>query len=100
VDLLRIYGSGDTDVLAPTPVRQDMPRFQRGAGWNTGGKGVIEVLINERGRVDNAVVRQGIHPMFDQMMIDAARRWTYEPARKNGTPVKYRKLIQVTLERN
>jgi hypothetical protein len=100
MDPQRVYSSLDTDVVPPTPIRQDMPRFQRGAGWNTGGKGVIEVLINERGRVDNVLVRQGINAMFDQMLADSAKRWTYEPASRNGTPVKYRKLIQVTLERS
>jgi TonB family protein len=100
VDTQRVYSAGDGDVLAPAPVRQEMPRLLRGAGWISGGKAVLEVLINERGRVDTVIVRQGLNPMFDQTMIDAARRWTYEPARKSGTPVKYRKLVQVTLDRN
>jgi TonB family protein len=101
VDPLRIYAASDADVVPPSPVRQEMPRFQRTAGWtNATGRGVLEVLINERGRVENAVVRQGINPIFDQQMIDAAKRWTYEAATKNGTPVKYRKLIQVTLQPN
>jgi TonB family protein len=100
VDPQRVYSSADTDVAPPTAVRQEMPRFQRTVGWPAGAKGIIEVLINERGRVDNVTVRQGINAMFDQMLIDAAKRWTYEPARRNGAPVKYRKIIQVTLDRS
>ena len=37
--------------------------------------------------------------MYDTLLVNAAREWKYRPATMNGTPVRFRKLIQVTLPR-
>jgi len=32
------------------------------------------------------------------MLLSAATNWRYTPALRDGTPVKYRKLIQITFQ--
>jgi len=61
-------------------------------------RGVIEVTIGESGAVESVVMRQPTSTVFDDMLLAEARKWQYRPAKKDGAPVKYRKLIQFTLE--
>jgi hypothetical protein len=37
--------------------------------------------------------------VYDTLLMAAAREWRYQPAMHEGRPVKYRKLIQVTLNK-
>ena len=38
-----------------------------------------------------------LHPIFDSQLLSAARDWRYQPATLNGRPVKFRKMIQITV---
>ena len=40
-----------------------------------------------------ATIRQSMHPMFDTLLVDAARRWKYRPAMKDGVPVRFTKTL-------
>ena len=51
-------------------------------------RGAIEVDIDERGLVVGAEIAEPIHPLYDGLLLRAARDWQYEPARRNGQPVK------------
>jgi len=52
-------------------------------------------VISEDGRVEEAVIRQSINPAYDQLLLEAARRWKYRPALRAGVPVRYTKTILV-----
>ncbi|RPJ76855.1 MAG: TonB family protein [Acidobacteria bacterium] len=95
------YTADDTDVTAPAVVSQKMPRWEGPAAQAMKGmkrRGVIEVTIGESGAVESVVMRQPTSTVFDDMLLAEARKWQYRPAKKDGAPVKYRKLIQFTLE--
>ena len=94
--LRSIYGSGDTGVSPPVIMRQTLPPFPREAVSRRDG--VLEVVINEAGDVESAVMRSPINPRYDQIVIGAARTWKYAPATVGGTPVKFRKLISIALK--
>lgn len=96
----KIYSMVDPLVTAPTVIRQDMPRLNVGAGPQTSDKGVIEVIIDEQGRVSGVTIRQRVQPRFDAELMAAARDWRYQPAMMAGIPVKYRKMIQINVSRN
>jgi hypothetical protein len=42
-------------------------------------------------------MRESIQPMYDAEILSKGREWHYQPATLNGTPVKYRKLIQLNV---
>jgi TonB family protein len=63
-------------------------------------RGIIEVVIDEQGRVTFAAVRASVHPVFDTELLSAARDWRYQPATFAGKPVKYRKMIQINISRD
>ena len=95
----RIYTAEDDDVIAPEIIRQDVPQVPNAIMGMIRDRGVIDVVIDEQGRVISMAMRARIHPMYDGALIHAARDWKYKPAMLNGQPVQYRKLIQISVRR-
>lgn len=90
-----VYSAEDADVVAPVSVRQVIPPFPLPS---MGAKrGLVEVVINEKGSVENVTVRASLGERYDRTLLDAARQWKYQPATRGGLPVKYRKTVQVTV---
>jgi hypothetical protein len=55
-------------------------------------------VIDERGEVESAVMRLPVDPSYDRTAVNAAKSWRYTPATLSGVPVKFRKVIQISLE--
>lgn len=91
----RVYSAQDTDVVPPITVRQSVPAYPGRVLQS--GAAVIEVVIDESGGVESAVMEAGLNPMYDRLALTAAKAWQYQPASRNGKPVKYRKRIQISL---
>ncbi len=98
-DPRRIYTSEDKNVVAPVPIRQEMPRMPEQVSMQARDRGVVELVIDEQGRVSSIAMRQSVHPIYDNMIISAAREWRYQPATFAGTPVKFRKMIQINISK-
>jgi TonB family protein len=63
------------------------------------GTVVMNVLVNERGTVDQVVLVSGVSGAdVTEAAIRAAESWTYRPATKNGVPVKVWKSEQVVFK--
>jgi TonB family protein len=99
LDPLHVYGMQDKDVTAPVIIRQDMPRLAPPMIQQASDRGVVEIVINEQGKVEAVTIRRSVHPMYDSQLLQAARDWRYQPAMLNGAPVKYRKMIQINVSR-
>jgi hypothetical protein len=93
------FGSEDRDVVPPAVLRQDIPGWLPAFGPLPSGPryGVLEVMVGVNGRVERATLTRAAHPRYDQLLLTAARNWKYHPATRDGNPVRYRKVIQVTL---
>jgi len=91
-----IYHSGDTGVIPPVVVRQVLPPFQR--EMFPARDGVLEFVINEAGQVEAAAMRLSVNPRYDNQVLAAVRGWKYQPATVGGTPVKFRKIINISLK--
>jgi TonB family protein len=96
----RIYTMLDAQVTMPRIIRQDMPNLAQSMKSQSRDRGIVEVVIDEQGRVSFVAVRSSIHPMYDTQLLAAARDWRYQPATFAGQPVKYRKMIQINVSRN
>jgi len=93
----RIYGAADGNVVPPATLRQWLPSFPGRVPPTTGG-GALEVVIDESGTVETAVMRTPVSGAYDSMAIAATRSWRYKPAMVNGVPVKFRKIIQINFK--
>jgi protein TonB len=96
----RIYTAADADVVPPVTVSQEVPRLNPMMKQQARARGVVEVVIDEQGRVSAIAVRESIQPMYDAELLTKGREWRYQPATLNGKPVKYRKMIQLNLNHN
>jgi len=61
--------------------------------------GILQITIDETGRVKDPVVSVGLNPLYDRLLLEATRTWRYRPATKAGVPVKYRKAILLSVPR-
>jgi tetratricopeptide (TPR) repeat protein len=96
----RIYNDDDSSVKAPIELSRQMPVWTPPAGF-TGQefRGVLELVIDESGRVTSAVSLGAVMPNYDDALRAAARQWKYRPAMlRDGTPVRYRLLVGYLLK--
>jgi TonB family protein len=92
----RIYGPGDPNVQPPVTVNQALPLYPTRPV--PPGKGTLELVINESGAVESALMRGSVNSLYDMLALSATRTWRYKPATLNGVPVKFRKNITITLK--
>lgn len=85
------------DMQAPVAISQPMPQWKPGATTVGTYHGAIKVLIGADGRVTQASMSKASHPVYDQLLIDAARNWLYKPALRNGQPVPAEKIVDFYL---
>jgi hypothetical protein len=95
---LQIYDFSATDVVPPVVIHQQMPSIPPGLAnllSTIHRSGVLDVTIDQQGNVEQAVMREGVHPIFDTLVLDAARSWKYSPAMKAGVAVRYIRTIAI-----
>jgi TonB family protein len=92
----RPYSVEDEGVSPPVALDQRMPAVSadmRRVIAAFRANGVLDVTIDETGRVVDATIRQSLSPPYDAMVVRTARGWKYRPAMKDGVPVPYVKTI-------
>jgi TonB family protein len=96
-----VYTEGDPGVTAPVAIMQNIPPWPQNIPKAPvrGRRAVLDITINQAGNVESVVVRESIVDWYDQALIEEAKGWSYKPASKAGAPVRYRKLMQVVVEK-
>ena len=56
---------------------------------------VVAAVIGTDGKVENIRVLKSVDPSLDQSAMDAVRQWTFEPALKDGKPVKVETHVEI-----
>ena len=92
----RVYSMMDANVVPPLAIAQELPKYPGDVLVPRTGQ--IELVINEAGVVEVAMIKQSVTAKYDELALAAARQWRYRPATINGMPVKYRKIISVTVK--
>lgn len=95
----RIYVAEDEGISPPVVVKQELPSVPKSVLAAARPRGLLEVVIDEQGRVVSMTIRASIHPTYDRQVLGVASDWKYQPATMKGEPVKFRKLIQIALKR-
>jgi TonB family protein len=79
-------------ITAPTAVYQPQPRLPPtllDLVRRLNRPAAIDVVINERGTVDEVIVTQSINAAYDALIVATARTWRYKPALKDGVPIRF-----------
>jgi TonB family protein len=92
-----IYTADEPGIVPPVTIRQEVPSVPASIARMIKAQGMVDLIIDEKGRLLSIVLRSSLHPVYDKMLVDAARNWKYKPATLNGVPVQFRKLIAVSL---
>jgi len=94
--------SSQANVTAPIVLRQDLPQVPQSLlpMFKSGvTAGQLDVLIDELGNVEDATIRQSMQPVYDAIVLRAAKMWRYRPARNGTTPIKYVKTVAVVVQK-
>lgn len=92
----RIYTGGESGIVPPSVINQTLPPFPGLVVIPRNGR--LEVVIDESGTVESAVMTGSVNSNYDQMVLSAAKAWRYKPATMNGVPVKFRKTVQINIK--
>ncbi|HUE87094.1 MAG TPA: TonB family protein [Vicinamibacterales bacterium] len=92
----RIHTGEEAGLRLPVTIAQELPRYP-GIVPPGGIKGVVEVVIDEKGSVESAEMVVPVSSSYDKMVLTAVSRWQFQPARLNGAGVKFRKRIQINI---
>lgn len=94
-----IYSAADRDVMAPLDIDRPLPPWtpRTESMRRSSFKGTLSIVIDEHGAVESASLPEPVTPFYDSELLVATKRWRFRPATKNGTPVKYREAIGITL---
>jgi TonB family protein len=91
-----VYTILDEGISPPVTIDQrvpGMPPEMKTIARSLKKTGVLDIVIDESGRVVDATMRQSLYSAFDALVIRSAGRWKYEPATKDGVPVRFTKTI-------
>jgi periplasmic protein TonB len=85
------------DMVRPVLVSKVEPVYPQAARVaRMQGRVVVEAVIGLDGRVESAVVLSSSNGLFDEAALAAVRKWTYTPAKMNGSPVRVYFTVQVS----
>ena len=60
--------------------------------------GTLELLIDETGHVETALLSDPVWPSYDALLMQAAKKWRYSPALKDGNPVKFKRILVLNID--
>jgi hypothetical protein len=90
-ELNRVYTDEDATVVKPDVISRAMPQWVAPTVADTGQEfsGVLEVIVDKDGKVESAVMRETVHPLYDSVLMRATKGWRFKPATRDGAPVRY-----------
>ena len=94
----RSISLADKDVTPPVVLTQAIPRWSLATNAVTRALGTLELLIDETGVVETATMAEPVWPPYDIELIRATQKWRYEPALKDGTPVKFKRFLVINVD--
>lgn len=95
-----VYADGDPGVSPLVEIERRMPAWSPPPALaRFEYRGVLEVVVDERGLVESAVMRRPVHAAYDPALLNAVKNWRFQPATRNGAPVKVRKSFEIVLSK-
>jgi TonB family protein len=83
-------------ITGPIAIRQALPAWPPSMPLgNREFTGTVRVMIAADGTVESAEILSSVHPIYDPVLLKAAKGWLYEPARRNGVALPSEKSVTV-----
>lgn len=107
VDLSSLVGKGPGGLAGlddldskPRALSQPSPVMSAKVRAAAPGSAKIKFVVDERGRVSQAKVARSSNPVFEGPALQAVRKWRFEPATRQGKPVKFPYSVTVTFPKS
>jgi hypothetical protein len=92
IDDATVYTAANSDVRPPILVRPALPTAPPDEG-----AGMLDILVDERGLVEQVLLISPLNRYQERMIVAAAKAWKFKPAYRDGVPVRYRTWVRITL---
>jgi hypothetical protein len=92
-----IYSPEDADVVPPALLAPQLPLPLVTVEDGTPIVNQMEVVVAADGTVERVRLVAGPRRMPDMMLLSGAKTWRFEPASKDGVPVRYRTILSWTV---
>lgn len=94
--------AANSPIVPPVVICQNLPALPRSIMHELGGirrelTGLLDIVVSEHGDVESVQMVRRIHPQYDLLLLEAAKRWKYQPATRHGKPVQYVKRLAVNV---
>jgi hypothetical protein len=94
-----LYTLLDRDVAPPVAVFQQIPAWRLASNLPARPlRGRLEMVIDENGAVESVRLEEPIWPAYDSLLVRSARTWRYQPAVKDGKPVRFRRILDINID--
>jgi len=90
-----IYSAASPDVVPPVAVRSRQPSSPP-RGVREEDLPEVEVVVSPAGQVESVKLLTTDAGVLPSMMLSAIKNWHFEPATRNGLPVRYRMRMRLT----
>jgi TonB family protein len=67
------------------------------AGLAADEVGILELMVTETGRVAHVRLLSTSNRYQERMLVSAAKSWRFQPATKDGRPVRFRTRVRITI---
>ena len=91
-----IFDSSDVNVTPPVTLRIRLPSLGEDG---LAQAGVVETIVSASGEVEKVKLVSPPQSVHEAMILSAIKTWRFQPALKDGQPVRYRHLIPISLPR-
>jgi TonB family protein len=85
-----IYTAADLDVVPPILLSRDLSSWRQSRQPYVD---LVEVMVSQDGDVERIRLVSEPRRMIDMMALSAAKMWRFDPALKDGEPVRYRLVL-------
>jgi TonB family protein len=94
----QIYRIGP-GITAPKLQKKVEPDYtQEARAARKEGTVVLTMIISRQGRAENIRVVKSLEPGLDKRAVEAAQQWSFEPATRNGKPVRVEATVEVNFK--
>jgi hypothetical protein len=93
-DALTTYGPGSDGIVPPISIDPQLPR-ELPPDLDQGQLGRIELVVAQDGSVESVKLLGPPRNVKDALFLSVAKAWLFQPATRNGVPVRYRKTIWI-----
>ena len=93
----KIYKIGEDGVQSPNVTKKVEPTTPPSS--TATGTTILTLEISPKGKPENVEVSKSLEVEFDQAAIAAIKQWEFNPATKDGQPVRVKATIEVNFRR-